>query len=271
MAADQYTLGVVGAGKMGGALIKALLLKGVLRPEEIIAAEAHAPTRERLQDACPGVSVVTGAAEAAEADNLLVAVKPQDFESALGPAVEARPKSALVVSIMAGVPIARLSALFGPEAPIIRSMPNVNCEVAEGAFGYCCNGNVSEVQRALVDGWFNAIGAAEEVKEGLMDAVTGLSGSGPAFVALFIEALADGGVAAGLPRAVAQRLAAQTVLGAGKWVREIAGPAALKDAVCSPAGTTIAGVRELELGGLRSAAIEAVVAAKERSEELGQK
>lgn len=270
MSTGQFELGVAGAGKMGSALIRGLIAQGCLTAERIIAADVHEPTRTRLAESCPGVTVVESVEQAAAAaGNLLIAVKPQDFEKALQPAVAVRSTQQLVISIMAGVPIRRLEALLGEDTPIIRAMPNVACEVSQGAFGYCGNGHVNADRLAMVGRWFNAIGAAEQVKEELLDAVTGLSGSGPAFVALFIEALADGGVAAGLPRPVALRLAAQTAMGAAKWVLEIGGPAALKDAVCSPAGTTIAGVRELESAAFRSAAVEAVVAAAERAKELG--
>ncbi len=270
MQQSSYRLAVAGAGKMGSALIKAWVARGILREEEIIAADAMAPARDRLVAACPRVTVVTEiAAAAATADVLLVAVKPQDFEAALRPATAARPPAQLVISIMAGVPLGRLGALLGETTPIVRAMPNIVCEVHEGAFGYAVNEHVSPAHKSLVDEWFNAIGAAEELAEPLLNAVTGLSGSGPAFVAVFIEALADGGVAAGLPRRVAQRLAAQTVLGAAKYVRDCEGPASLKDMVCSPAGTTIAGIRQLEAGGLRAATIEAVIAAAERSQKLG--
>lgn len=271
MSSHAYRLGIVGVGKMGSALVKALLSREALQPEDVIAADISSQARDRLASDCPGVTVVDSVREATQdCEVLLIAVKPQYFESALSASVEALPQGQLIVSIMAGVPISRIAALLGQDKPIIRTMPNVCCEVVQGAFGYAANEVVSDQQKALVSGWFSAIGVAEDLKEELLDAVTGLSGSGPAFVAVFIEALADGGVASGLPRSVAQNLAAQTVLGAAEWVKHRGGPSALKDMVCSPAGTTIAGVRVLEAGGLRTAAIEAVVAATERSKQFGQ-
>ena len=270
MAQYRYKLGVAGAGKMGSALIKALVAREALRQQDIIAADVQPSAREGLLASCPQVTAVAEVAQAAaDADVLLIAVKPQHFEAALEPAVAARPDGQLIVSVMAGIPISRIASLFGDHAPIVRAMPNIVCEVAEGAFGYAVNAHVSDEQKALVDLWLNSIGTAEELPEELLDAVTGLSGSGPAFAAMFIEALADGGVAAGLPRNVAQRLAAQTVLGAARWILEHDGPAQLKDMVCSPAGTTIAGVRALETGGIRAATMEAVIAAARRSQELG--
>lgn len=256
---------------MGRALIRALLANGLLTAEAITAADVQPAAREALLAACPGVTV-TDRTEvvAAGCDVLLVAVKPQDFEAALQPAVPVRPLGQLVVSIMAGVPLSRLAALFGADAPLIRVMPNILCEVGEGAFGWAANARVSPEQKALVAGWLNGIGCAEELKEDLLDAVTGLSGSGPAFAAVFLEGLADGGVAAGLPRAVAQRLAAKTLQGVGRWVLapDTGGPADLKDLVTSPGGTTVSGLRALEAGGARSAALEAVLAAAKRAREL---
>lgn len=271
MESFAFQLGVIGAGKMGGALIRALIGRGEVQPDQVIAADVMPMAREAIANACPGVTVVADLAEVvAKSAVLVIAVKPQDFEKALAPMKGSFPRGQLVVSIMAGVPLSKVAAVVGEGVAVIRVMPNIVCEVAEGAFGYAANEYVTGEQKALLDEWLNLIGAAEELREELLDAVTGLSGSGPAFVALFLEALADGGVAAGLPRNVAQRLAAQTTLGAAKWVLEREGPAALKDMVCSPAGTTIAGVRALEKGGLRSAVIEAVVAAAQRSRELGQ-
>ena len=267
----RFRLGIVGAGKMGGALVRALVARNALAAGDIIAADAYPQAREALAESCPGVTVTDAvAATVRDSAVLMVAVKPQDFEAALADALPDRPDGQLVVSVMAGVPLSRMSDLLGAEAAIIRVMPNILCEVAEGAFGYAANAHVSAEQKATVAGWLNALGVADELDERLLDAVTGLSGSGPAFVAVFIEALADGGVAAGLPRATAQRLAAQTVLGTARWVQECGHPAALKDMVASPAGTTITGLRELETRGLRSAASEAVVAAARRSSELGQ-
>ena len=272
MTAYQYELGIIGAGKMGSALVCGLVSRGAIKAEQVIATDVFDAALTALSGACPGVTTVANniSQVVSQARILLVAVKPQDAEAALKSIAAGLGEGQLVVSIMAGVTIGRISGILGDDAAIVRVMPNVCCEVAEGAFGYACNAAVASEDRELLHSWFNAIGAAEELKEALLDAVTGLSGSGPAFVALFIEALADGGVAAGLPRAVAQRLAAQTVLGAASWVCEKGGPAELKDMVCSPAGTTITGVRKLEAGGIRTAAIEAVVAATERSRELGK-
>jgi len=149
-------------------------------------------------------------------------------------------------------------------------MPNILCTVRESASAYATGPEVTEEQQAWIESLLGSAGLVLRVEERLLDAVTGLSGSGPAFAAVFCEALADGGVAAGLPRPVAVQLAAQVLLGTGRWVLEHGSPAQLKDAVTSPAGTTIAGLQALESGGLRSAALQAVRAAAQRSSELGR-
>jgi len=165
---------------------------------------------------------------------------------------------------------ASLRETVGDGPCIVRVMPNICCTVGAAASAFAADGDVSDEQIEFVDALLSAAGEVVAVREELLDAVTGLSGSGPAFAAVFIEALADGGVKAGLPREQAQKLAAQTVLGAARWLLETgAGPAQLKDLVTSPGGTTIAGLAALEERGLRAATMSAVVAAAERSKELG--
>jgi pyrroline-5-carboxylate reductase len=177
----------------------------------------------------------------------------------------------LLISIAAGVPLARLEAGLSPEARLIRVMPNTPALLGASATGFALGKSARPADAALAQKLFSAVGVAFQVKESLLDAVTGLSGSGPAYVYLFIEGLSDGGVAAGLPRDVATRLAAQTVLGSAKMVLETGlHPGALKDMVTSPGGTTIEGLHELEKGRLRGTLISAVRAATEKSRKLGQ-
>ena len=267
--ATPYKLGIIGTGAMGGALLRGFLGAKALRAAQVVVADADSAKRDAL---AAELQVKVGSNEQAmtEAETTLLAVKPQILAEVAGPLAASIPAGHLVISIAAGVPIARLQALLGPKARIIRVMPNVLCTVDASASAFALGEGVTAAQAKWAATLLAAVGVAHQVDEKLLDAVTGLSGSGPAYVALVIEALADGGVAAGLPRAVALPLAAQTVLGAGKWVLENGSPAALKDLVTSPGGTTIAGLRELEAGGLRSALIEAVVAATERSRELGK-
>jgi pyrroline-5-carboxylate reductase len=177
----------------------------------------------------------------------------------------------IVVSIAAGVTLSQLAQALGEKQRLIRVMPNTPCLVQQGASAFARGGSASPADARLVSELLSTVGVATEVPESLLDAVTGLSGSGPAYVFQIIEALSDGGVAAGLPRQIATQFAAQTVLGAAKMVLETGEhPGALKDAVASPGGTTIAGLLELERGGLRAALMNAVVSATQRSKQLGE-
>ncbi|HCU37591.1 MAG TPA: pyrroline-5-carboxylate reductase [Armatimonadetes bacterium] len=263
-----YRIAVIGCGAMGSGIVTSLIAAGALSPAEVIGCDTDAARLEPLTGL--GMAGTDDAVAAIEASEMvLLAVKPQVLDAVLD-AVAGAVGGRLVISIAAGVPIARYEQALGADTPIIRVMPNVLCAVGEAASAYSPNAACTAEHVALAARLLDAMGTAVAVEEKLMDAVTGLSGSGPAFVALFAEALTDGGVAAGLPRAQAARLAAQTILGVGRWLKETgASPAQLKDMVTSPGGTTIAGIRALEEGGLRSATIEAVVAAAERSRGLG--
>ena len=267
---QKYRLGVIGSGVMGRALLNAAIRGGVMSAAEVIAADVSEACRlEVAQLGCEATE--DNLQVVANADSLLVAVKPQVIREVLGSLREQLRDGQLLISIAAGVPIATLREAAGDAPAIVRVMPNVCCTVGEAASAWSAAPGVNDTQRAFVAELLGAAGEAVEVEEKLIDAVTGLSGSGPAFVAVFIEALADGGVKAGLPRDQAQRLAAQTVLGAARWVLENdGGPARLKDLVSSPGGTTITGVAALEARAFRAAAIDAVVAAADRAQELGR-
>ncbi len=265
-------LGLIGGGVMGTAILSRLLARGIYAPGDVLVSEPTAERREQLQ-AQLGVQTTTENGAAAEAEVLLLAIKPQVFESVVTRLRSQRSQvqsQQLVLSILAGVPLSRLNAGF-PDQPIIRAMPNTPALVGAGCTAIAPNSLVQPEQLTQAKTLFSAIGTVVEVAEALMDAVTGLSGSGPAYVALMVEALSDGGVAAGLPRAIAQQLALQTVLGTATLLQETGQhPAQLKDQVTSPGGTTIAGVSALEQAGFRSALIEAVKAATARSQALGQ-
>jgi len=262
-------LAFVGAGVMAEALARAVLTSGRWSPQDLVAADV-AEDRRRLFAEELGTRVTADNGEAvAQADIVVVAVKPQVLPGVLGACAAAIPSEALVISIAAGVTLAQLAELVGAERPIVRAMPNTAARVGRAASAYATNVHVTGEHRALVVRLFGAAGMIGEVEEKLLNAITGLSGSGPAFVFLFIEALADGGVAAGLARKDALPLAAQTVLGAAEMVVKLGRhPGELKDEVCSPGGTTIAGVRALEAGGFRGAVMEAVLAAWQRAREL---
>jgi pyrroline-5-carboxylate reductase len=264
-------LAFLGAGNMAEALVKGLLAAGTAAREEIVCAEPRAERREELK-ARYGVAVTASNLGAVQqADLLVLSVKPLVMDALLeeiAPAVDPRK---LVVSIAAGVPIAAIARKLGAGARIIRTMPNTPALVGAGATALARGPHASEADLGHAVALFEAVGSAVVVEEHLLDAVTGLSGSGPAFVFLAIEALADGGVKVGLPRHVAMALAAQTVVGAGRLVLETGDhPGKLKDQVTSPGGTTIAGVHALESAGFRAALIAAVEAATRRSRELGE-
>lgn len=263
---DEQTVAFIGGGNMAEALIGgARSLDSTVRIRVADPAEAR---RTHLR-ATYGVEAVEDNATAARgADVVVLAIKPQVFDAALGTIAAEVGLDALIITVAAGVPLKRLAAAL-PGRGLVRAMPNTPALVGAGATAIAVQG-ASEAQGAWTRRLFAALGLVVEVPESQLDAVTGLSGSGPAFVMLVLEALADGGVAAGLPRDVAQQLATQTVLGAATLqARTGDHPGVLKDRVTSPGGTTIAGLTRLEAAGARSAFIDAVQAAAARSAELG--
>lgn len=270
-------LGIIGGGVMGEAILSRLLQQEIYRPDHVLVSEPRNHQRELLVEKY-GVQVTSDNRSAAAASEvLLLAIKPQIFEIVGKDLAQGKIESPqspehlpLVISILAGVSLAQLEGVFGHQ-PTIRAMPNTPATVGAGITAIAPSKSVIHSHIAQATALFGAVGEVVEVSESLMDAVTGLSGSGPAYVAIMIEALADGGVAAGLPRAIASKLALSTVLGTAKLLQETQiHPAQLKDQVTSPGGTTIAGIAELERAGFRSALIEAVQAAKRRSQELGE-
>jgi len=269
--ATRYTLGVIGVGQMGGALVRGIVRAGVLAPERIVVADADPGRVAALAKELGVKAAVENAQVAEQSEFVLLAVKPGITPGVVKKIADAVGADHTLVSIAAGVPTARLREALGrSQAAIIRVMPNTPALVGAGAFAVAAPGVAPERVDALKR-MLEPLGRVLVVGEELMDAVTGLSGSGPAFVFVMIEAMADGGVAGGLPRAVAQQLAAQTVLGAAKMVLETGEhPAALKDAVASPGGTTIAGLSALERAGFRAAVVSAIKAAAKRARELSE-
>jgi pyrroline-5-carboxylate reductase len=261
--------GMIGCGVMGEALLSRLIAQGVYAPENILVSEPMAARIEVLA-AQYGIKTTDRNAEAAAAarDVLFLAIKPQVF-GAVVDQLKGNSGPALVLSILAGTTLAQLEAGF-PHQPVIRVMPNTPAAVGAGMSAMSPGKLAGPVHIELARKILATVGKVVEVPESMMDAVTGLSGSGPGYVALVIEALADGGVLVGLPRNIALELATQTVLGTAQLIQEKnLHPAVLKDQVTSPGGTTIAGVAQLESLGLRTALIEAVRAASNRSAELG--
>lgn len=256
---------------MAAALAVGWTRAGLIDPSRCYGISRTAESCQRFTSQT-GIETTTELAKVCQADWLVLAVKPQ-MAKTVCPAIRANSRADQpIISVLAGVSLAQLENDLGKSAPIVRVMPNTPCLVGAAATGYSLSPNVSDEQRLIVEQLFSAVGLAVQVPETLLDAVTGVSGSGPAYGFVMIEALADGGVKAGLPREIAQRLAAQTLLGAAKMVLETGQhPGQLKDAVASPAGTTIAALHELERGGVRAALINAVEASANRAAELGRR
>lgn len=265
----------LGAGRMAQALAAGFVEAGLAPADRIVAYDPFATAGEAFQAAVGATSRLaeTPADAAKGAKYVFLAVKPAHAAEALASIRDGwKADGQALVSVAAGVPVETLESGLPEGAAVVRVMPNTPCLVGQGASCYALGESASADQGEEVGRLLSAVGFASEVPEKLLDAVTGLSGSGPAFVYTMIEALADGGVRAGLPRDLAAQLAARTVAGASEMVLATGQhPAALRDAVASPGGTTIAGLAEIERLGVRTALIEAVTAAASRSAELGAK
>lgn len=269
--AATLTLGFLGAGKMAAALAKGFLRANLVRADQLLASDPAEGARTAFGAETGAQTTARNAEVVRFARVLVLAVKPDQTAAVLGEIREQFTPQHLLISIAAGVPIARLAARLGEGARLIRVMPNTPALVGASASAFAVSAAALPEDAALARQLLAAVGLAVQLPEPLLDAVTGLSGSGPAYVYQFIEALSDGGVAAGLPRDVATKLAAQTVLGAAKMVLETGQhPGALKDQVTSPGGTTIEGLLELEKGALRGTVMSAVRAAAEKARKLGQ-
>lgn len=265
-------VGFLGAGQMATALAAGWAKAGLLDASRSRAADPYPNARSKFTAATGVAAGESNRAVLDTCDVIVLAVKPQVLPNVLAEVKPLVRPAHLVVSIAAGVTLETLSDALGAGTRLVRVMPNTPCLVGASASGFATGASATADDAALVEKLFGAVGVAHRVPEHLLDAVTGLSGSGPAYVYLFIEALADGGVKCGLPRAVAQALAAQTVLGAAQMVLQTGQhPGALKDAVASPGGTTIAGLHVLEKAAFRAAAMDAVEAATKRAQELGKK
>ena len=266
---DQ-TVAVIGAGNIGRALIGGLLNAHEFDPTQIRATRRSPASLQALREHYPGIHISTdNGAAVAGAKIIVLAVKPQYALKVVEDIREKVEPSALIISVLAGVTTNSLRDLFGKDLAVVRSMPNTPMLVDEGATAIAGGAFASERHMAVVRQIFESVGRVEIVPEELMDAVTGLSGSGPAYVYMVVEALTDGGVKQGIPRPIALRLAAQTVYGAAKLVIETGKhPAILRDEVTTPGGTAIAAVADLESHGLRTMLINAVATATSRSREL---
>ena len=260
----------VGGGQMALALAEGFCRAGLLRAADITVFDPSDAARERLAARVPGVRfATTGPAAVAESGIVFLAIKPQQAAAACREIAAALPAGAVVVSIVAGLSMAKLAGLLNTNR-IVRVMPNTPCLVGKGVSVVCRMPEVPAETGRRVAELLAAVGHVHELDESLLDAVTGLSGSGPGFVALLVEALSDGGVKAGLPRSLALALAVETFAGTAALLEQTGEhPAQIKDRVSSPGGTTIAGLAVLEQRGVRGAVIDAVVAAASRARELG--
>jgi pyrroline-5-carboxylate reductase len=265
------TVGFVGGGNMAGALIRGLLVANAAPAERIWASDVR---EERLAELgkLHGIRTTRDNAELLQAcDVVVLSVKPQVVDRVMPAISDSMRKDAVLISVAAGISIAAMEARLPPSARVIRSMPNTAAIALAGATAIARGTHASDEDLRVAKALFEAVGKVVVLDESLLDAVTGLSGSGPAYIMLIIEALADGGVKVGLHRETALMLAAQTVYGSAKLLLDTGmHPGALKDMVTSPGGTAIAGLHTLESGGLRRTLIDAVESATQRSEQLGE-
>ena len=271
MSLEGKKLGIIGTGKMGSALIEGIVNAGIIPGSDMYASDIFEASLHELNKNF-GINVSVDNTETiSNSDIIILAVKPQILKSVLSSIKDSLNSSKLLISIAAGVKLEDIEKELSSDARVVRVMPNIAATVSEAASAVSAGSNASAADAEEVMAIFQLVGSAIIVPESLMDAVTGLSGSGPAFVFPVIEAMADGGVYEGLDRNSALILAAQTVLGAAKMVLETnMHPGQLKDMVTSPAGTTIRGIHTLEESGVRAAFMNAVIAASNRSKELGK-
>jgi pyrroline-5-carboxylate reductase len=256
----EKKVGFIGCGNMGGAMVAGILKSGACKSTQVMISTKSRESMEEKKELYGVEAATDNRAVAAFADILFLAVKPQFYESVIAEIKDSVNDRQLIVSIAPGKSLAWLREQFGKEVKLIRTMPNTPCMVGEGMMGMCVSDNVTEEETALIRELCQGFSRTEVVAEKLMDVVTAVSGSSPAYVFLFIEAMADAAVAGGMPRAQAYEFAAQAVLGSAKMVLETGKhPGELKDMVCSPAGTTIQAVRVLEEKGMRSAVMEAMM------------
>lgn len=264
-------IGFLGAGKMATALAQGWIDAGLVENDQLIASDPYPAAREQFQQQTQSAVTDNNLEVIENSEVIILAIKPQVIHDLLVEIQEAIKPEHLLVSIAAGVSIDDIQRNLGERRRVIRVMPNTPCLVGAMAAGFSPASDANEDDVQLVNTLLNAVGVAFQLPESLLDAVTGLSGSGPAFVAVMIEALTDGGVRMGLPRDVAGALATQTVLGTAKMAMDHQlHPSTIKDMVTSPGGTTIAGLHALERAGVRAGLMDAVESATLRSMELGK-
>jgi len=261
-------IGMIGLGNMGGAIIGGILGKEIVAKEEIVGSAVSRATLDRIAGTY-GIAVTGDNREAAQADIVILAVKPQCLAEVICQIRDLIRENTLLITVAAGKSIRWYEDAFGKEIRLVRCMPNTPAMVGEGCTAVCPNKNVSEQELALVLKLMGSLGRTYVTGEGLMDTFSAVAGSSPAYVFMFIEAMADAGVAAGMPRNQAVEAAAQAVLGSARLLLETGRhPGELKDMVCSPGGTTIQGVKVLEERGMRGAVMDALLACVEKAGKL---
>ncbi|MCK5737997.1 pyrroline-5-carboxylate reductase [bacterium] len=268
---ENKKISIIGAGNIGGSLIAGLLAAHHSVPENVLVSDINQKHLEKFREKY-GIKITTNNAETVQnADILLLAVKPQIIKTVLDGIKQLLNPETLIVSVVAGITTRHINTWIGQDNPVVRAMPNIAARVREAATAICRGQYANDEHTRLATKIFESVGIVQEVNEKQMDAITGLSGSGPAYIYMIIEALTDGGVKMGLHREVAIAMAIQTLLGSAKLVKETGEhPAVLRDQVTTPGGTTIAAIHDLESHGLRSMLISAVITATERSKELGE-
>ena len=265
----NMTIGFIGLGNMARAVIGGMLDKGIVKPEDICGSAKTEATRKKMEASCKIRTASSNREVAEQAEILVLAVKPQFFEEVIEEIKGISWEGKTIISLAPGKTIAWLQEKFGQRLPVVRCMPNTPALVGEGCTGVCASPEVGSKARDTVLEILGSFGKAVEVSEKMMDVVGAVSGSSPAFVFLFIEALADGAVAEGMPRAQAYEFAAQAVLGSAKLVLETGShPGELKDMVCSPGGTTIQGIKMLEKNNFRGTVMDAVITCVEKSRKM---
>ena len=264
-------IAVIGAGHMARALIGGMLRGKLTSAKNIVATRRSVDALQEMRKRW-GIRAISDNAKAVEgADVVILAVKPQVAKAVLTQLSHVARKDQLFISVMAGITTATINKLLKTDCPVVRAMPNTPCLVDAGATAVCAGAHAGDKDLALAETIFKSVGLCAILPESAMDAVTGLSGSGPVYLYMVIEAMIDGGVKMGIPRPVAAKLAAQTVFGAAKLVIESGKhPAILKDEVTTPGGTAINAIHTLEAKGLRSVLIDAIVTATQRSQELSR-
>ena len=267
----KENIGIIGAGKIGAAIARGVISAGLAAKEQVMASDVSEALRDSIMAELGIKATPDNGAVCKFSDAVIISVKPQIVDSVLKEIAQSIGKTKLVISVAAGVPLARLEGNLEKGARVVRVMPNIPCVVGAGAAGYAGGAHATAKDLEIVGAILNSFGIGLTVEEKYLDAVTGLSGSGPAYVFLFMEALADGGVQMGLARDVALRLAMQTVYGAARMALASSKHLGeLKDEVTSPGGTTIAGLYAMEQKGFHGIVMDAVVHATRRSQELGK-